>query len=81
MSNILIKRMQSNKCYPTFQSFDKALEYINRNIHDFNIHGEIVMVIDYDSGASKAYRVERTTKVVEIWYDWYSRRYRANQQV
>ena len=52
--------------YPTFQSFDKALEYINRNVHDFNIHGEIVMVIDYDSGASKAYRVERTTKVVEI---------------
>ena len=65
MSRILIKRT-TNMQYPTFQSFDKALEYINRNIHDFNIHGEIVMVIDYDSGASKAYRVERTTKVVEI---------------
>ena len=66
MSNILIKRIQSNKCYPTFQSFDKALEYINRDIHDFNIHGEIVMVVDYDSGVSKAYRIECTTKVVEI---------------
>lgn len=65
MSRILIKRA-TNMYYPTFQSFDKVLEYINRNIHDFNIHGEIVMVIDYDSGASKAYRIECTTKVVEI---------------
>jgi len=40
MSNILIKRMQSNRCYPTFQSFDKALEYINRNLHDFGTNGE-----------------------------------------
>lgn len=66
MSNILIKRMQSNRCYPTFQSFDKALEYINLNLHDFGTNGEIVMVIDYDSGASKAHRIECTAKVVEI---------------
>lgn len=65
MSHILIKRA-TNMDYPTFQSFDEALEYINRNTHDFNTHGEIIMVIDYDSGSSEAYHVECTTKVVEF---------------
>jgi len=65
MSNIRIERA-SNVVYPKFYSFYEALEHINKNLYDFKNDKEIVMVIDYDSGASKAYRIELTSKVVEI---------------
>ncbi len=65
MSNIRIKRV-SNIVYPKLDSFEEASKYISDYTQDFEINGEIVMVVDYDSGASKAYRIERTANVVEI---------------
>lgn len=66
MSHVLIKRVREYYNYPSFSSFSAAREYIERNIHEFSEHGEIILLVDYETGATTVLRINCTTTVEEL---------------